>query len=387
MMKVKAMDEAILVVDDDTNFLDAIRRQLRKEFNLATAQGPHEGLAAIRNNRPYSVIISDLQMPDMNGIEFLARVKEIVPDTVRIMLTGNADLNKTIRAVNEGNIFQFLTKPCSPDTLKNVINLGIKQHRLVIAEKELLEKTLKGTVSVLNEILSLVNPVAFGRSSRIKQHVKQIAETLDLSNIWWLEMAAMLSQIGCVILPEEALKKLYRGEELSGEESQLFDMHPMIASDLLSKIPRLDKLAEIIRYQEKFFDGSGNPKDNLQGENIPIGARILKAAIDFDIMEAKGIENIKIVKQLKDLPGKYDPDVLSAMESLVGGSGKCKKTDVLFADLKTGMILDEDVRSKTGRLLISRGHEVSSVLLSRLHNFAKSEGIIEPVRVLIQKSV
>ncbi|MBA3035747.1 MAG: response regulator, partial [Desulfobacterium sp.] len=372
MMKVKAMDEAILVVDDDTNFLDAIRRQLRKEFNLATAQGPHEGLAAIRNNRPYSVIISDLQMPDMNGIEFLARVKEIVPDTVRIMLTGNADLNKTIRAVNEGNIFQFLTKPCSPDTLKNVINLGIKQHRLVIAEKELLEKTLKGTVSVLNEILSLVNPVAFGRSSRIKQHVKQIAETLDLSNIWWLEMAAMLSQIGCVILPEEALKKLYRGEELSGEESQLFDMHPMIASDLLSKIPRLDKLAEIIRYQEKFFDGSGNPKDNLQGENIPIGARILKAAIDFDIMEAKGIENIKIVKQLKDLPGKYDPDVLSAMESLVGGSGKCKKTDVLFADLKTGMILDEDVRSKTGRLLISRGHEVSSVLLSRLHNFAKS---------------
>ncbi|MGB5157225.1 HD domain-containing phosphohydrolase [Desulfobacterium sp. N47] len=378
------MNEAILIVDDDINFLSGIRRHLRNDFNLHTAQGPHEGLAAIKKNGPYSVVVSDLQMPEMNGIEFLKEVKKIAPGTVRIMLTGNADLNKTICAVNEGNIFQFLTKPCSPDTLKNVINLGIKQHRLVIAEKELLEKTLKGAISVLNEILSLVNPVAFGRSTRIKQHVKQIAEKLDLPNIWWLEMAAMLSQIGCVILPEEALKKLYRGEELAGEESQLFDMHPMIASDLLSKIPRLDKLAEIILYQEKFFDGSGNPKDNRQGENIPVGARILKAAIDFDILEAKGTEKSKIIRHLKSLPGKYDPAVLSAIESLIGGIEKYEKTDVLFADLKTGMILNEDLRSKTGRLLISRGHEVSSVLLSRLQSFAKSEGIIEPVSVLIQ---
>ncbi|MFH2045598.1 MAG: HD domain-containing phosphohydrolase [Pseudomonadota bacterium] len=380
------MDEKILIVDDDINFLDGIRRHLRKDFNLDTVQYPVEGLEVIKKNGPYAVIVSDLQMPKINGIEFLIQAKEIAPDTVRIMLTGNADLHKTIRAVNEGNLFQFLTKPCSPDTLKNVINLGIRQYRLVIAEKELLEKTLKGAISVLNEILSLINPAAFGRSSRIKHHVKKIAKKLGLSNIWLLEMAAMLSQIGCVILPEEALKKLYRGEELAGEDAQLYDMHPMIASDLLSKIPRLDKIAEIIRYQEKCFDGSGNPKDNRQGNNIPVGARILKAVIDFDILEAKGIEKLKIIKQLKELPEKYDPDVLSAMEYLAGGGAKHEISDMLFADLKTGMILNEDVRSKAGRLLISRGHEVTPVLLSRLNNFIKSEGVIEPVSVLINKS-
>ena len=377
------MNETILIVDDDINFLNAIRRQLRNDFHPDTAQGPEEGLKAIRNNGPYAVIISDLQMPKMNGIEFLSRVKEIAPDTVRMMLTGNADLDKTIHAVNAGNIFQFLTKPCSPETLINVIRLGFKQYRLVISEKELLQKTLKGIITVLNEVLSLVNPEAFGRSSRIKQYVKQIAENMALPNVWWLEMAAMLSQIGCVILSEETLKKLYRGEEFTGEESQLFDMHPMIASDLLSKIPRMDKLAEIIRYQEKCFDGSGNPKDNRQGKEIPIGARILKAVIDFDLLEAKGIAKPSALKQLYGRPGKYDPEVLSAMEIIVGVGTKYEKIDVLFDDLKVNMILDEDVRSKTGRLLISRGHEVSSVLLSRLNIFAQSEGIIEPICVLI----
>ena len=377
------MDETILIVDDDINFLNALRRQLRKDFHPDTAQGPEEGLKAIRNSGPYAVIISDLQMPKMNGIEFLSRVKEIAPDTVRMMLTGNADLDKTIRAVNAGNIFQFLTKPCSPETLINVIHLGIKQYRLVIAEKELLQKTLKGIISVLNEVLSLVNPEAFGRSSRIKQYVKQIAENMALSNVWWLEMAAMLSQIGCVILSEETLKKLYRGEEFTGEESQLFDMHPMIASDLLSKIPRMDKLAEVIRYQEKCFDGSGNPRDNRQGKEIPIGARILKAVIDFDLLEAKGISKPGALKQLYGRPGKYDPEVLSVMEIIVGVGANYEKIDVLFDDLKINMILDEDVMSKTGRLLISRGHEVSPVLLSRLNIFAQSEGIIEPISVLI----
>lgn len=377
------MDERVLIVDDDINFLSAVRRQLRKDFQPDTAQGPEEGLNFIKTCGPYAVIISDLQMPKMNGIEFLSKVKEIAPDTVRMMLTGNADLDRTIQAVNAGNIFQFLTKPCAPETLTNVIHLGIKQYRLVIAEKELLQKTLKGIIALLNEVLSLVNPEAFGRSSRIRQYVKRIAENMDLPNVWWLEMAAMLSQIGCVILSEETLKKLYRGEAFTGEESQMFDMHPMIASDLISKIPRMEKVAEVIRYQEKCFNGTGNPKDNRQGKDIPVGARILKAVIDFDLLEARGISKPAALKQLYDRTGKYDPEVLYALETFIEVGAKYKKIDVLLDDLKVNMIFEENVRSKTGRLLISRGNEISDVLLSRLNTFAQSEGIIEPISVLV----
>ncbi len=297
------MNEKILAVDDEKNILDAIQRQMRKKFPVETALGPGEGLAAVKQRGPYALVISDLRMPKMDGIQFLTQVKRLTPETVRVMLTGNADLENAIQAVNEGNIFRFLTKPCSPEILEKVIQAGIEQYRLVTAEKELLQKTLKGSINVLNKVLSLVNPEAFGRSSRIKRYVKQIAEKLGVPDVWKFELAAMLSQIGCVILPEDALKKLSQGKNLTGEEVQLFDMHPMIASDLITNIPRMQKIAEMIRYQEKHFDGTGNPKDKRREKDIPLGARILKVALDFDLMEAKSVFKRKAIGELKSRSG------------------------------------------------------------------------------------
>ncbi|MBW1959068.1 MAG: response regulator [Deltaproteobacteria bacterium] len=377
------MDEKILAVDDEKNILNAIQRQMRKQFHVETAPGPEQGLAAVKQRGPYAVVISDLRMPKMDGIQFLARVRELAPDTVRVMLTGNADLNTAIQAVNEGNIFRFLTKPCAPEILAKVIQTGIEQYRLITAERELLQKTLKGSINVLTKVLSLVNPEAFGRSSRIKRYVKQVADKLELPDIWRLELAAMLSQIGCVIFPEGSLKKLCRGKNLTGEETQLFDMHPMIASDLLSDIPRMQKIAEIIRYQEKHFDGTGNPKDTRQGKEIPLGARILKVALDFDLMEAKGVFKRRAIRQLKSRSGWYDPFVLDVFEEIVDDETLYIEREVMFDELKTDMILNEDIRTSKGRLLITRGQEVSDILLNRLKNFARTAGIQEPIKVLI----
>ncbi len=282
------MNRKILVVDDEQNLLDSLKRQLRKRFHVETALGPEEGLKTIAARGPFAVIVSDLRMPVMDGIEFLSRASKIDSDSVCIMLTGNADLQNAIQAVNEGNIYRFLTKPCMTETLASVLEQGVEQYRLVTAEKVLLEKTLKGSIKVLTELLSLLNPEAFGRSSRIKRYAGEIARHLEVSNIWQIETAAMLSQIGCITLTEEATGKLYQGQELSGEEAQLFAMHPSIASDLLSHIPRMKQIAEIIAHQDKHFDGSGNPKDTLQGEAIPLGARILKVVLDFDMLESKG---------------------------------------------------------------------------------------------------
>ena len=135
------MTDKILFVDDDTNLLAAFRRQLRKQFHLETASGGREGLKLVEKNGPYSVIVSDFRMPNMDGIEFLSRVREIAPDTVRIMLTGNADLQAAIHAVNEGNIFRFLTKPCSADILGESLATGIAHYQHVMKEREYNQKT------------------------------------------------------------------------------------------------------------------------------------------------------------------------------------------------------------------------------------------------------
>lgn len=178
------MTEKILCVDDEPNVLNAYQRALRKEFQIETAVGGAPGLAAIDSQGPYAVIVTDMQMPGMDGIQFLAQVKEKSPDSIRIMLTGNADQHTAIEAVNEGNIFRFLTKPCPPEVLAKTLKAGLQQYRLVMVEKELLEKTLRSSIQVLTDILSLVNPTAFSRASRVQRLVCALAAKLQIEQAW-----------------------------------------------------------------------------------------------------------------------------------------------------------------------------------------------------------
>jgi response regulator RpfG family c-di-GMP phosphodiesterase len=382
--KENNLKKKVLFVDDEINILAGFKRQLRKEFSMETALGPEEGLRVLKESGPFAVVVSDLRMPVMDGIEFLANVRKLYPDTVRMVLSGHADLQTAIKAVNEGNIFRFLTKPCHPDTLLNVLTTGIEQYRLINAEKELLEKTLKGSIKVMTELLSLANPEAFGRSSRIKRYVIEVATFLGIKDTWRLETAAMLSQVGFVILPQETLDKLYRGEELKGEEQQLFDTHPVITADLLRNIPRLEEVARIIEYQEKHFDGSGKPENDVNGEDIPLGSRILKAVLDVDMLNTGGTSKKEALTQMKTREGWYDPKILHTVEMALGVKQSYQVISVGVADLKGGMILGEDVTTKQGKLLISKGQEVSQPLVQRLRNVAEVTRVKEPIRVIVK---
>lgn len=377
------MSNKILIVDDDPNLLAAVQRQFRKLYAIETAIGPEEGLKAISEQGPFAVIVSDYRMPVMDGIQFLSRVRQAVPDSVRMMLTGNADLQTAVDAVNEGSIFRLLTKPCDSNTLANALAAGIRQYQLITVERELLEKTLRGSIKVLSEILELINPEAFGRGSRIVHYVKEIAIRMEVPDLWQVETAAALSQIGCVILPQTALKKLYQGQELTGEEKQLFDMHPFIASDLISHIPRMQEIAEIIANQEKRFDGSGNPQDFSSGKEIPLGARILKVVSDFDTAQARGASESEALAGLAKRANWYDPDVLLALETVIGIKAGYEERAVRVANLVDEMILAEDVRVRDGRLLVAKGYRVNRTLRERLRNFAEQGVINEPISVLV----
>ena len=375
------MNDKVLLVDDDLNLLSAAKRHLRKRFVVFTALGGMEGLKLIKKEGPFSVVVSDLRMPGMDGIQFLLRVREAAPDTVRMMLTGNADLQSAVTAVNDGQVFQFLTKPCHQEILSKSISLGIKQYRLVTAERELLEKTLRGSIRILTDMLSILNPEALGRSSRIKRLVNGLANHLNPPDRWAIETAAMLSQIGFIILPPETLNKMYRGEPLSGEEKQLFDMHPSTAADLIRKIPRMEKIAEMIAYQEKCFDGSGVPRDDKKGGDIPLGARILKAVLDYDVLEGSGIAKRDAFAKMEERSNIYDPDVLASLKSIIEFEPPKNAWTLNLDQLEEGMILAEDLQSSKGRLLVSKGHELSPILIKRLNNVKISMGIKEPVKV------
>ncbi len=377
------MEEKILFVDDDPNILSAYQRQLRKQFTVDTAQGGELGLTAIADHGPYSVIVADMGMPGMNGIQFLSKVKEITPDSVRIMLTGNADQQTAMDAINEGNIFRFLTKPCQPEVITKVLTAGIGQYRLITAEKELLEKTLNGSVKVLTDVLALVNPTAFGRTSRIHNLVQTISAEIKTEKPWQIELAAMLSQIGCITMSEETLAKVYHGDNLSEQELQTFQAHPQIGSSLIASIPRLEKVAEIIACKELRFHSPVTPLGTKSGTDIPLGARMLKLIIDFDSLVTTGMNNAQALETIQKRQGWYDQTLVDALKRIIVAEKGVEVKYVKTHELTPKMILAEDIKTSTGTLFAAQGSHITFLLRIRLINLAQAKNIKEPIKVFV----
>lgn len=374
--------DKVLFVDDEINVLNAYRRALRKRFSLDVAEGGAKALQMIATQGPYAVLVADMRMPGMNGVELLAKARRVAPHTVRIMLTGNQDQQTAIDAINQGDIYRFLNKPCKPENLAAAIDSAMEQHRLLTMEKELLQKTVRGSIHLLTEILSLVNPEAFGRTVRIQRYVKLVAHQLKQPRPWWWDTLAMLSQVGCVILPPRVLEKLARNRELSMEEEQLVNQHPMVAADLIKHIPRFEEIAEAISCQEKHFDGGGLPLDGRKGTDIPLGARVLKAVMDFERLESSGQSLERCFQRLKRSKGLYDPAVLKALETVTLGAAPVEPVAVKVAGLLDGMVLVEDLKTLSGTLIVCKGSEITQSVRRRLMSFAHEGTIKEPFMVL-----
>lgn len=178
------MTDRILFVDDEPSLLQGIERMLfkeRKRWEMRFELSGSDGLKAIAE-KPFDVVVADMRMPEMDGIEFLTKVKKTTPDTVRMMLTGNADLETAIGAVNAGNVFRFMTKPCEHETLVAMLEAGLEQVRLIRAEKELLTHTLGGTIQLLSEMLSIADPKAYAKALWMRNMVKHVVDSLQTPN-------------------------------------------------------------------------------------------------------------------------------------------------------------------------------------------------------------
>jgi len=366
------MSARILCVDDDANVLAAFRRQLRTQFEIETAEGPEAGLKALRECGPFGVVLSDLRMPGMDGTRFLAAVKLLAPDAVRMMLTGQADLNAAIAAVNEGNIFRFLMKPCPREVLVKALEAGLGQQRLLMAERELLEKTLHGAINVLTEILSLVNPASFSRANRIRAYVAHIAMELQLPDAWQYELAAMLSQIGCIAVPPDLLEKIAVGEILSADEDEIVSAHPLVAQRLLENVPRLEAVAKIIGGQ---IDGK------------EVGCEMLRAANEFDRLIRAGSSRADAIVEMRYQRPPFDSKLLAALENVAVDKTGYDTRMVTVGQLDTLMVINQDVWAKNGVLLLAKGQPVTFTVLARLRSFARTLGVMEPFSVLAPPSL
>ncbi len=376
------MTEKILFVDDEENILHSMKRDLRKRFTVFAATSGAQALEVMKNDGPFAVIVSDMRMPEMDGIQLLTVVKDMYPDTIRLMLTGNADQETAIEAVNKGQIFRFLNKPCPSATLVMALALAIRQYRLVTAEKDLLDNTLKGAITVLSEVLSLANPIAFSSALRIKNLVVELIKHFPLTHLWRFEVAALMSQIGCIAIPSDILNKNYANQPLSREEEQMFRNHPQIGAKLLEKIPRLESIVQIIANQSRPYTSFAGTDD--LDEEVCLGAQILKIAVDFDTLLHRGMRRAEVLRQFEEQPGGYNPELIKILAQLKFGDEHERILSLGLQDLSVGMVAEQDIKASNGVLIAPKGQEVTWSLLQGLKNFSRQVGIKEPILVRVK---
>ncbi|WP_158222528.1 response regulator [Rhodopirellula sp. MGV] len=361
------MSERVLLVDDEPNVLQGFKRQLRKDYQVELAVGGQAALLRLKEDGPFAVIVSDMQMPEMTGAELLSKTKDLYPNTVRVMLTGNADQNTAAIAVNEGRIFRFLNKPCPPERLANTLDAGLEHYRLITAEAELLNKTLAGSVRMLTQVLSMSMPELFGLTHQARDWAKAIAPRLGVGPVWQVEIAAMLMHVGFVALPHEAIKFYLEGESIPEKYQSLIAGTPKLGSDLVTVVPRLEQVAEIIRQQNE------PPTDPT-----PMASRILHAIGAYQRL-IRFRSSRDVLEIMKD-KSKYDPYVVQHLGTVITETRGRKP--VRISQLKDGMVLHSGIQDNAGRLLLAAGMEVHQAMIQKLTILADSpNGVREPIEV------
>jgi len=372
----------VLCVDDEPKVLEGLTLHLRRCYDIITATSGNAGLELLSRQADVAVVLSDMKMPGMNGATFLAQARRVAPDATRVLLTGQSDLESAIAAVNEGQIFRFLVKPCPPPVLLVAVEEAAKQHRLVTAERVLLEQTLHGSIKAMMEVLALTNPISFGSANRIKQLVTEIGIRLKMDNLWQVEMAALLRQLGFISLPPETVEKYYYGQLLSHDEEQMIAKVPGVTEQLLANIPRLETMREILTACEKPSRYAGSSSDSLKYSIFQAG-QLLRLAVDFDALVSRGVAEDLALATLRSREGTYTADLLQALFDL---RGACDAIDEIrelpLADLRLGMILAEDMKSPNGLLLAAKGYQITNSFLERARNFAPGT-VKEPLRVSV----
>lgn len=409
----------LLFVDDEPSILSALRRLFRPHgYRILIAESGAEGIEVLEKEA-VDLVISDMRMPEMDGATFLKHVRKSWPQTMRILLTGYADITSTVAAINEGEIYRYISKPWDDNEIVLVVREALERRRLEsenrrlneltqrqndelkelnaglenkVAERTVelraalgeLKKTFMATVQVFAGMAELRSGMAggalAGHGRRVAEHARTLAHRLGMSDaeIQNVMLAGLLHDIGKMGLPDGLLDKPYN--TLTPEHRALVMKHPVVGQNLLMSIEKLRDCALLVRHHHELYDGSGYP-DRLSGIAIPLGSRILAVTNDYDALQVgtlvqRPLKQEEAVTFLIDNRGKrYDPQVVDALVQLLAETGKKTVTElpVRPAHLQPGMVLARELNHRDGYLLLARGNVLTREIIAQLLKLESAE--------------
>lgn len=365
----------VLFVDDEPNVLSGIRRQLRRQFRIDTAPGPEEGLARLRE-ASYPVIVTDMRMPGMNGAEFLKRARSIQPNSVRMVLSGEASIDAAIQAVNDGSIYRYLRKPLDRHGLVSGVRSALERYEVERNERELLEKTLGGAVQTLSEALQLVHPVAFRSTGRVVRVACDLNDAFRVCPAWEMKIAASLVFIGCIAISENDLLDA----QAARHSTDAFARHARLGEDLIGRIPRLERAAAMVgAHLERATPDDYRRFDQL--DPVRRGAILLGLAVEVDRLATQGRTKGQLLLELEK---RVDARFVKALSrSRISADGEMEVLAVRVDELEVGMVAMEPIETVSGIRLVKQDAEITRAMRTRIVNFHQTVGCREPFRVAL----
>lgn len=413
----------LLLLDDEVEILNSLKRLLRKEFDITTFDDPNQALVALKQEQ-FALIVSDMRMPALDGATFLTKAKELSPNSVRLLLTGYSDLESTSRAINEGNIFSYISKPWDNSELKQILSRALEHYQLKAENQKLtkelmssnlklselngqLEEKVKKRTAALNnsneklkhsvekqrsmfqQLLQLISLIVeqrthdmIGHNKRVALHCKLLAEHFRLKRhqVINIYISALVHDLGKIALDDALLS--VPENKLEPQQWNEYREHALKGAELLATLPQMESIAKTIKHQYEHTDGTGVP-EHLINEQIPFGAKLIRLVVDYDRLVSGLTTGVNIspddaMNHVAKLSGKvYDASLVQAYKKLLNNMPKdnevlmdyCVATD----DLEEGMSISKDIINKAGGVMLTKNTTLNNLVIEKLKEYEKEK--------------
>ncbi|WP_127477410.1 HD domain-containing phosphohydrolase [Sulfurivermis fontis] len=415
---------SILLVDDEANILAALRRLFRPlGYTVHNAESGAAALAILEQEH-IDLVISDMRMPHMDGAQFLAQVAQRWPQVVRILLTGYADLDATVAAINQGHIYSYFSKPWEDNEIKLAVQHALEQKRLreehdrllaltqrqnqelkdlnanlekIVAARteelrqtnmflelayEQLQESYYAAIPVFANLVQLREGPGGGHGKRVGELAREIAVSMELDedDVRHVYFAGLLHDIGKLAWPDDLLRLL--PANLNAAQRKVVEKHPITGQAILMGMEPLSKTGLFIRHHHEQYDGKGYP-DGLYGEKIPLGARIVAVANDYDGLRAGTLlgeelspldaRTFLLQRRNKHYDGTVVDVCIAVLDARERGEGMIRELRLAPAELRAGMVLSRDLLGHDGVLLLTKGYKLNDILVHKIRELQQDE--------------
>jgi len=374
-----AEKSTVLIVDDTPENLTLLNEFLKNEYKVkAVNNGKRALLTAAAEPQP-DLILLDIRMPDMDGYVVCQKLKEneATRNIPVIFISALSETFEIVKAFQTGGV-DYITKPFRPAEVQARVKTHIDLQHARRDLQALLSNTLTGSVRMMIDLLSLTQPLLMAQSARIRRYAHKLVQMLEINpqEAWNIELATMLAAVGCLGISPDILLRRNAKKRLSFEEMRRLEEYPAMGAEMIGRIPRLEKVAEMVRNQNvPIHQMIRNDKDVTY-----MGSAMLHMLLAFDTLVASGKETDTVLNLLEAEP--YPSKLLEGLRMMVSADRNLEPVRVTFGMLQQGMVLAEDLEGNDGGIVLGNGSELSGSLIQLLQHFA-AQGNSRSKKVLV----